>query len=167
MLSDPEGHVLQLATAVFVRGRTHDPAGSRARRLLADVFAGAERLIGGPAGAQRGTAVQLVSPRLLRRAGVTVVAHDLTAPANPSWHERFDLVRAANVINRDYFDESTLAGMLANLHTYLRPGGLLVLCRTHDDTRTNHATVLRLNETGELMAVARIGNGSEVEALLA
>ena len=37
--------------------------------------------------------------------------------------------------------------------------------RTHDDTRTNHGTIFRLGEDGVLAPVARIGGGSEVEAL--
>ncbi len=167
LLMDGEGRVLQIATPMLVKGRPHDPEGALPRRALQGAFALAERVVGGPAGARRGTAVQLVSPRLLRRPGVTVVEHDLTAPAESAWTDRFDVVRGANVINRDYFDEPTLTRMLANLKTYLRVGGVLVLCRTHDDTRTNHATIFRRDAAGALTVVARIGRGSEVESLVA
>lgn len=166
LLTDSDGRVVQIATPLLVKGRPHDPAGSIARRGLQSVFALTERLIGGPEGTRRGTPVRIVSPRLLRRPGVTVAAHDLTGSAEPAWAGAFDLVRAANVINRDYFDEPTLTRMLANVITYLRPLGVLVLCRTHDDTRTNHATLFRRDAAGAMAVVGRIGQGSEVEALV-
>ncbi len=166
LLCDPKGHVLQIATPVAVKGRPHDPAGSSARAALQQVFDAAERLVGGPAGAARGTPVQLISPRLARHARVTVREHDLTT-LRPEWRDRFDVVRAANVLNRDYFDQPTLERMIAHLRTYVRARGLLVLCRTHDDTRTNHASVLRRATAGDAFAVvARVGDGSEIESLV-
>lgn len=165
-LTDPDGHVLQIATPLLVKGRPHDPEGSVTRRALQGAFDLAERLVGGPAGARRGTAVQLISPRLLRREDVSVVEHDLTGTASLAWTGSFDLVRAANVINRDYFDETTLIRMLANTVTYVKSGGVFVLCRTHDDTRSNHATIFRRMDAGTLSVVHRIGQGSEVEALV-
>ncbi|GJG87939.1 ATP-binding protein [Gemmatimonadetes bacterium T265] len=165
LLSDPNGRVLQIATPFGVKGRPHDPEGSLARTALQRVFEGAERLIGGPGGARRGTPVQLVSPRLVRRPGTTVVEHDLANP-RAEWVGGFDVVRAANVLNHDYFDVPTLRRMLGHLETYVRPHGLLVLCRTHDDTRTNHASVLRRAPDGRFGVVTRVGNGSEVESLV-
>lgn len=165
LLCDPGGHVLQIASPLGVKGRPHDPGGSLARMALHRVFQGAERVIGGPDGVRRGTPVQLVSPRLVRRPGTAVVEHDL-AIARADWVERFEVVRAANVLNRDYFDVPTLRRMLAHLGTYVRPHGLLVLCRTHDDTRTNHASVLRRQAGDTFGVVTRIGDGSEVESLV-
>ena len=164
LLCDPAGHVLQIATPVLTKGRPHEPEGSVARATLQRVFEAAERVVGGSGGATRGTRVQLISPRLTRRPRVVVREHDLTTP-RPEWRDRFDVVRAANVLNRDYFDEPTLARMLAYLTTYVRARGLLVLCRTHDDTRTNHASVLRRGDDGAFAVVARVGGGSEIESL--
>ncbi|HEY0778735.1 MAG TPA: hypothetical protein VGD56_12275 [Gemmatirosa sp.] len=165
LLCDPTGQVLQIATPILTKGRPHDPGGSLARMALHRVFEAAERVVGGPRGATRGTPVQLISPRLTRRPRVAVREHDLTTP-RPEWRDRFDVVRAANVLNRDYFDEPTLVRMLAYLTTYVRVRGLLVLCRTHDDTRTNHASVLRRADDGAFSVVARIGGGSEIESLV-
>lgn len=165
LLCDPNGHVLQIAGPFVARGRPHDPERSVVRGILQRVFESAERVIAGPSGARRGTPVQLVSPRLLRRPGVAVVEHDLTAP-RAEWADGFDVVRAANVLNQDYFSDATLRGMLAHLLTYVRERGLLVLCRTHDDTRTNHATIYRREEDGVFAPVTRIGRGSELEALM-
>jgi hypothetical protein len=164
LLLDPQGKVLQVVLPFGVKGRPHDPSGSAARAALQRAFELTESLVGGAAGARRGEYVQLVSPRLLQRRDVTVVEHDLTRH-NPAWVGRFDVVRGANILNLDYFDEGTLRAMLRDLTGYLRPGGLLVVVRTHDDTRTNHGTIFRLGEDGVLAPVARIGGGSEVEAL--
>ena len=166
VLVDSEGHVLQLALPFVTKGRPHDPAGSPARALLQQAIVVAERIVGGPGGAQRGQPVRLISPRLLRRPDVTVVEHDLTRH-RPEWDGRFDVVRAANVLNLEYFDEGTLSRMLGYLAGYLRPGGLLVVVRTHDDTRTNHATIFRLVDAATPVPVARINEGSEVEPLVA
>jgi hypothetical protein len=164
LLADPQGRVLQIALPIAAKGRPHDPQGSAARALLQRAFDAAESRIGGPDGARGGRPVQLISPRLLQRGDVTVVEHDLTRH-HAAWDGAFDVVRAANIINLDYFDEPTLARMLGFLRGYARPGGLLVVVRTHDDTRTNHGTIFRVAAGGELEPVRRIGQGSEVERL--
>lgn len=165
LLCDAHGRVLQIASPLGVKGRPHDPDASFARALLQRLLDGTEQMIGGPDGARRGTPIKLVSPRLVRRSGTAIVEHDLTTPRD-EWVDQFDVVRAANVLNRDYFDDVTLRRMLAHLITYVRPGGLLVLCRTHDETRTNHASVLR-RVNGTFDVVTRIGGGSEIESLAA
>ncbi|MDQ6926838.1 MAG: hypothetical protein M3154_11480, partial [Candidatus Eremiobacteraeota bacterium] len=163
LLCDASGQVLQIASPLGVKGRPHDPHASFARASLQRLFDGVEQIIGSPDGARRGTPIQLVSPRLVRRPGTAIVEHDLTTPRD-EWVDRFDVVRAANVLNRDYFDDTTLRRMLVHLMTYVRSGGLLVLCRTHDETRTNHASVLRRAD-GMFDVVTRIGDGSEIESL--
>ena len=165
LLCDPAGRVLQIASPLGVKGRPHDPVGSLARGLLQRVFDASERLVSGSGGVDRGTPLQLISPRLARRSHVAVVEHDL-ANARAEWVDRFDVVRAANVLNRDYFDEPTLTQMLGHLATYVRTAGLLVLCRTHDDSRTNHASVLRRGSDGTFTLVSRVGAGSEIESLV-
>ena len=133
VLCDPDGHVLQLALpGAVAKGRPHDTA-TPARAGLQRLFELAESVIGGAEGARRGTPVQLISPRLTQRSDVTVVEHDLTRH-RPAWDGAFDVVRAANILNHDYFDESTLTRMIAYLRGYLRPGGIMVIVRTHDDT---------------------------------
>lgn len=84
---------------------------------------------------------------------------------NSEFEGRFDIVRAANVLNRSYFDLPKLRVMIANVTSYARkPGGLIIINRTHQDG-TNHGTFFERTEQG-IRAVQRIGNGSEVEALV-
>jgi hypothetical protein len=119
----------------------------------------------GLAGAEGGVAcrrVELVSPRLRRPANMEVVEDDIV---NDNWRGRpFHVLRAANVLNRSYFDEPTLTRALDNLRSRLVPGGLLVVCRT-DSAGANHGTVFRLQPDGTFGTVARVGGGSEVEEL--
>ena len=164
LLVDPTGAVLQIAMPGLVHGRPHDTRSPK-RAAFAAVIRLLERVaVGGAAGARRGKPVQLISPRLTARPGVRVVEHDLTAH-NAPWTGRFDVVRAANVLNFDYFPEATLRRMLEHLLTYMHAGSLLVLCRTHLGEATNHATILRLDAQGRLRPLLRIGDGSEVEPL--
>jgi hypothetical protein len=74
-------------------------------------------------------------------------------------------VRAANVLNRSYFDSAKLRLMVENLMGYARkPGGLIVINRTHEDG-TNHGTIFELSANGPRV-VWRIGRGLEIEYLL-
>jgi hypothetical protein len=106
--------------------------------------------------------IPLVSPRLVGRGGLEVVDDDLAQPGRFS--DCFDVVRAANILNRAYFDEATLSVFVANLIERVRQGGLLAICRTESDG-TNRATVFR--RTQDSMTVqGRLGGGSEVEDLV-
>jgi hypothetical protein len=87
------------------------------------------------------------------------------ANRSPEFDSRFDIVRAANVLNRSYFDSAKLRLMVDNLMAYARkPGGLIVINRTHDDG-TNHGTFFEVATTGPRV-VRRIRSGSEIESLL-
>jgi chemotaxis methyl-accepting protein methylase len=96
-------------------------------------------------------------------SGVHVVEHDLSV-RRADWHQQFHVVRAANILHRDYFNDETLRGMLAHLQSYLIDGGLLLVARTTDDG-VNTATLFRKRggQTPEL--VGRFGTGSDIEAL--
>jgi hypothetical protein len=78
---------------------------------------------------------------------------------------RFDIVRAANLLNRNYFDADRLRLMVGNLKSYARrPGGLIVINRTHEDG-TNHGTIFRAGDE-DVATVHRLGGGSEIESLV-
>lgn len=107
--------------------------------------------------------VALVSAQLRARRDLEVVEDDILSGV---WRgRRSHVVRAANILNRSYFDEPSLRRALSNLRARLLPGGLLVVCRTDDETATNHATVFSLRDDGTLTVVSRLGGGSEVEEL--
>lgn len=108
--------------------------------------------------------VRLVSARFSAEPGLDLVEDDVLV-RRPAFEGRFDLVRAANILNRSYFSEDELRGAIANLLAYLRrPDGLLLLVRTHKDG-VQHGTLFALRRNGVLRALRRVGGGSEIERL--
>ena len=109
--------------------------------------------------------VELVSPRIRNHDLITVVEDDVLA-VRETFMGRFDLVRAANVLNENYFGETDLRKAVDNLRTYLRgPGSLLFVVRTLASGE-HHGTLFALSGSGTLEVVERIGAGSEIEKLL-
>lgn len=166
VLSDSSGNVLQLSLPLLVKCRPHDPASSPKRALLQGLFRLVEAASAIRGSTHRGVPVKLLSRRLLERSDVEVVEHDLSVP-RPEWGGRFHAVRAANILNLSYFDTHELTIMLGHLASYLRPGGLLMVCRTPPEDHPNQATIFRRTTAGELVPVARYGAGSEIESLAA
>ncbi len=107
--------------------------------------------------------VSLISPRLQKHPELQTIEDDILL--NTSLTNCFHVVRAANILNKDYFNDETLTKMVNNLIGRLRAGGLLIVCRT-DRGGLNHATVFTLDEYRRLGVAARIGKGSEVEEIV-
>lgn len=108
--------------------------------------------------------VDLVDPAVRSFSTVSVIEDDIFV-RRPELEGRFHVLRAANILNRAYFDEEQLRAGVASLRDRIRPGGLLIVCRTHDD-RTNHGSIVQATDDGWAVA-ARIGDGSEIEDLIA
>lgn len=107
--------------------------------------------------------VALISPRLKAFPAFAMVEDDVTV-ANSGFGDRFDLVRAANILNRHYFDPNALERAIANVKGYLRgPGAWLLIVRTHGDS-DHRGTLFRMNRDRTLDVVERYGTGSEIEA---
>jgi len=171
VLLDADGHELQLE----VRGRAvRTPLGRRAflRNPLSITIVRAAARIFFPAlrDSSRARArfavecrpLDLVSRSLAGRANVRVVEDDVLS--GDGFGRSFHVVRAANILNRTYFDDAKLSAILSNLRSRLLPGGLLVVCRT-DARRVNRATVFALDPRGRLEVVGRLNGGSDVESL--
>ena len=75
--------------------------------------------------------VTLVSPRLIGNDRIQLVEDDILN--NQTIRNRYHVVRAANILNRSYFDEPTLVAIVSNLRQRLVEGGLLVVCSTTGD----------------------------------
>ena len=165
LLLDSQGHVLQVSTPAGVKGRPHDPGGSVARRALAGVFVALERFCRteGHGSPSSDLPVRLVSRRLRDRAYVEVVEHDLFQ-RRPDWSAQFDLVRAANILNPDYFDDAQIAEVVRSLGTYLRIGGRLLVART-DERNETAASLFERTDFGFRLG-GRYGQGSVVEAVV-
>ncbi|GLV22702.1 ATP-binding protein [Sphingobium sp. TomMM35A] len=113
-----------------------------------------------------GWKVELVSPRILDHDRISVIEDDVLKP-RITFASRFDVVRAANILNENYFGEADLRKAVKNLRSYLKgPGSLLFIVRTLASGE-HHGTLFALRESGVLEVVKRIGAGSEIEKLLA
>jgi hypothetical protein len=108
--------------------------------------------------------VDLVDPTVRSSPAVSVIQDDIFL-RRPELCGRFHVLRAANILNRAYFDDEQLRAGVATLRERLRPGGLLIVCRTHDDG-ANHGSIVQATDGGWIVA-ARIGDGSEIEDLIA
>ena len=152
----------QLLLAV-VLGRSVDVVGSSWRSALAlPVLKATARLSKAAHVPMRD--VELVTPRVHECPPIDVVEDDIFV-TRPELRSRFHAVRAANILNRGYFDEVQLRAAVASLRERLRPGGLLIVCRTLED-RSNHGSFFRADGDGWTV-VDRIGSGSEIERLIA
>jgi hypothetical protein len=164
VLIDSQGYILQVASRLGVKGRPHDPRGSVRRLGLASVFRLLEAACRVTENLPRESdiPVQLLSRRLRQRADVLVFEQDIFE-RREDWVGRFSVVRAANILNRDYFNESRLIQGIQNLQSYLQLGGFLLVGRTDEESETN-ASLLQLTPAG-LVLIDRFGTGSEVELL--
>lgn len=109
--------------------------------------------------------ITLVSPRLQGSASIEIVEDDILTNTDRRLERRFHAIRAANILNRDYFDEASLVRSLRNLRSRLRPAGLLIVCRTHAHGM-NHGEVFRLEAGGRFVSMERFGEGSEIAPLV-
>lgn len=83
--------------------------------------------------------VMLTDPRLAARA--RVASEDLTDP-DPGLDGPYDLVRACNILNDDYFDGEVLDRMCATVIRRVDDGGYLVVVRTLNDG-SSYGTIFR------------------------
>jgi hypothetical protein len=108
-------------------------------------------------------ALKLISPALAAHPRIEVIEDDILN--DHRWPGRFDVLRAANVLNRCYFNDALLERMLRNLRSRLAPQGLLAVCRTTEEGR-NDATLFRLADDRTFRELAKLNQGSEVTELV-
>jgi hypothetical protein len=163
VLYDAEGNVLQVATPFFARGRPHHSQTSiRSRALrLAIKLLESQVVLGWMRKSPRSHQLDLVSPRLLARSRFEIVEHDIGIP-HAAWDRSFDMVRAANILNSDYFSPDQINVMATNLRAWLKVGGLLVVCSTSAVDGCNHGMLYRkLDMVGNLEPLHQFGCGVE------
>jgi len=142
-LKTADGHVLAVfgPTNRILRGLGRVAARCRSRR---------EKLL-------------LVSPRALRCDAIEWAEDDVLAPNSTQFLRRFDVIRAANILNLCYFNGDQLRCAVAKLKERLAgPAARLIVNRTWGDG-SNHATMFKLTEAGHFEAEVRLGQGSEIE----
>ncbi len=97
-----------------------------------------------------------------RRGDFTFEVTDVLRPLSRS----ATVVRAMNVVTRDYFDEHTAGVALANCIDAVEPGGLLVIGRSTGLTAGHtRATCYRVDAARRLRPIARLSGGDELELL--
>lgn len=138
---------------LFVKAGLHKLYADKAKRMQADC-------------GDRARQIQLLNPRLAAARDITILEDDILKP-NASFHGKFQFVRAANILNREYFDRETITGALLNLGSYLcGPGAMLLVGRTND-SRGHDASFYELDERGaRFNEINRIGRGSELDDLI-
>jgi hypothetical protein len=119
-----------------------------------------QRILGMPVRTQ---SISLVTPRLANHPHVTIREGNILTD---SWQPGFHVIRAANILNRGYFDDQALTTILSNLRRHLAVGGLLVICRTNDQESVNRATVFKLMDEQRFVSLATMNGGSEIESLV-
>ncbi len=78
--------------------------------------------------------------------------------------KRYSMIRAANILNLEYFDREFLSDAVRKLKGQINDGGFLCVARTHADG-TNHATVYR-KAFDRFEVIERLGKGSEIESII-
>ncbi|MGH6877434.1 MAG: hypothetical protein ACREHV_08665 [Rhizomicrobium sp.] len=109
--------------------------------------------------------VLLVSNEVRRCPGISVTEDDITGGRSGEMTGTFDVIRAANILQTVYFNETRIRSALATLKKRLRgDGAWLIVCRTNNNG-VNHASIFRI-ENGWFVVRARVGAGSEIESLV-
>lgn len=169
VLTDEAGHPLQYD----LMGRVLRPWGRRADYATGMVMvrAAANRWIGDRVqrsvqrGERNGNAVRLISPRANNHPHVHIERNDIFVDTQ-EYQDRFGFIRAANILNRGYFEEAALTRAIANIIGYMTgPGAYLLIARS---TKGQHvATLFQVSANGRYMDVVdRSCGGSEVEWLV-
>ena len=110
--------------------------------------------------------INLVTGRLRDNKDIELLDDDITEPTPPHLRGRFEVVRAANILNRGYFSTQQLREVVKNLRDRLvGPGAFLIIVRT-EERGINHGSVLRLGDHGSFEVLARVGRGSEIEDIV-
>lgn len=121
-----------------------------------------QRILGMPTSTR---SINLVTPRLMNHPRVTISEGNILTE---SWQPgRFHVIRAANILNKSYFDGNALFKILHNLRRHLTADGILIVCNTDTDEKAaNHATIFALREDQRFVVLSKMNGGSEVEDLI-
>jgi hypothetical protein len=97
---------------------------------------------------------------------ISFAEDDLFAIPSLAMTRRFDVIRAANVLNLGYFQPAEIKRAILNLKSRLsRAGALLIVVRTLPDG-INHGSLFQLQDDGNFRLLERLGSGSEIEAIV-
>ncbi len=109
--------------------------------------------------------VKLITPKLLSHTNVVIQMGDITK-FNYSYREKFNFIRAANILNVSYFTKAELVAIINNIkHYFTKPSGTLLVVRTHEDG-SNHGSLFNIANHSKCEVIGRFGAGSEIEDIV-
>jgi hypothetical protein len=107
--------------------------------------------------------ISLINPSVICDPAVRIAELDCLK-FEPSLVNRFDLIRASNLITPRYgFDGESLRQALVNLHGYLCNGGCLIISRNARYTEAESGSAWT-KEKGGFVPIQDFGGGSEIKA---
>ncbi len=115
--------------------------------------------------AGRSDKVQMITRSLPEHCEIDFIEDDIMSRSE-HLRGRFDLVRAANILNTNYFSVDQLKTAIANVHSYLRGPGAMVMVTRTSRTQENNGTLFELKDDGSFAVLGRVRGGSEIESLL-
>lgn len=177
VLLEPSGHVLQaefmgMRFSLWCSRRDVLTGACLVKKAVSAVVVRRLRKLGisfpvRPAAAKNATG-RLVGPRLLVAAALRNYRNiqfrddDIVAENPDELRKSADVIRLANLVQRDYFSESDVTRIAANTRDRCRgDGSLVVVCRDRDGAI--EGSILRLSADGRFVVQARLGPGSEAE----
>ena len=110
--------------------------------------------------------IKLVTHRLRNNRDIELLHDDILAPNPLSLRRRFDVIRAANILNRSYFPAEQLRVAISNLRERLTGAGACLLIVRTDESSTNNGSLFSLSPDETFSVVERMGKGSEVEDIV-
>jgi hypothetical protein len=169
---EPEGQPLQYIKPPFVVSLSHRESlllpinrviAAQARRRLRHLFlpAGWTESVGGDG--YQVSKINCVHPEALSFSKANPRFQLRTRSAFDVTSNAVHVLRTMNILNRDYFSDSELREASKSAFQSLKLGGVWIVGRTLEDDFSNHVTFLQKQET-RWRILARIGNGSEMEA---
>jgi hypothetical protein len=107
----------------------------------------------------------MITRSLPQHCEIDFIEDDIMSPSE-HLRGRFDLVRAANILNTNYFSVDQLKTAIANVYSYLRGPGAMVMVTRTSRTQENNGTLFELKDDGSFAVLGRVRGGSEIERLL-
>jgi chemotaxis methyl-accepting protein methylase len=110
--------------------------------------------------------ISIISPALEGIQGLTYIEADVFCKEE-SLLNSFEIVRASNILNREYFSDAQILVAIHNLKQYLKESGLLLISLNIGvgDTEVEVGTIWKMTN-GKLVKTRDFGGGSELKAII-
>ncbi len=108
--------------------------------------------------------VELFTSALKNTSDIDFAEEDILLPPFENEINKYDVIRAANILNKVYFSNDGLEMILSNLASQLKTGGILAVCKT-DDAGKNHAGIFTKKDNGFIL-LQNMNGGTEIENIV-